>query len=390
MKAWRSALSLLPLLAVTTAMAGDLPDGISLTLASEPNPGDVTLTWTAGPGGPYTVYRATGGPPNAGPANALATTSLQAWTDTPPAGAIFFYKVTAHPFWNDDISTAPIDPQSNAIISSLAAANGGFGGGRLSIDFSMNVLAADASVPFQWFNPTGTFILPDCDLTTVPVPPGGAVEGESGYSCTLGGDCHMLVLHQPTSKLYEMFGADITGGVFSGGCLAVWDLNRIYPPSGRGEQCGSAETAGLPIVPLLFTADDLRAGAITHAIRFALPGTHIEKGVYVHPATHAGLYSGVGMPPIGARFRLRADYPLASLPDDGARVIARAMQRYGMILTDAGNIALTGANDRFTAAKWSDVLPSGPAGLLGIHVTDFQMTDGGTRIPLTFDCARNP
>jgi hypothetical protein len=390
LKAWRCAHYLLPLLAVTAAFAGDLPDGISLTLASGPSPGDVTLSWTAGPGGPFTVYRSTSGPPNAGAANSLATTSLQAWTDTPPAGAIFFYKVTAHPFWNDDISTAPLDSQSSTIISNLAAA-GGFGGtGKLVIDFSMNVLTADATVPFQSFNPTGSFILPDCDLTTVPVPPGGAVEGESGYSCTPGGVCNLLVLHQPTSKLYEMDGADITGGVFSGGCLAVWDLNRVYPPSDRGEQCVSASAAGLPIVPLLFTADDLQAGAITHAIRFQLPGARIQRGVYVHPATGAAGSTGTGMPPMGARFRLRADYPLASIPDEGSRIIARAMQRFGMILTDVDNLALAGANDRFTAAKWSTVLPNGPVGLGGIRVTDFEMIDGGTRLPFTFDCSRNP
>ena len=29
-----------------------------------------------------------------------------------------------------------------------------------------------------------------------------------------------------------------SGGTrFFGGCLAVWDLSRVYPPSGRGEQC---------------------------------------------------------------------------------------------------------------------------------------------------------
>jgi len=187
-----------------------------------------------------------------------------------------------------------------------------------------------------------------------------------------------------------MWRADITNGVFRGGCLAIWDLDRIYPPSGRGEQCTSADAAGLPITPLLFTADELEAGVIDHAIRFILPNARMQAGVYVHPATHAGAPSGQGMPPYGARFRLRANYPLSSLPDEGTRVIARALQRYGMILSDGGNIALTAADDRFTAAKWDDVLPSGSTGLAAIHVTDFEMVDAGNRIPLTYDCARNP
>jgi hypothetical protein len=61
-----------------------------------------------------------------------------------------------------------------------------------------------------------------------------------------------------------------------------------------------------------------------------------------------------------------------------------------MILADGGNIALTAANDRFTTAKWSTVLPSGSTGLAAIRVTDFEMIDGGSRIPLTYDCVRNP
>jgi hypothetical protein len=387
-------LLLLLLLPASTTAAMDPQDGITLTVAPGPGAGQLSLGWTAGPGGPYTVYRSTSGAPDIGAANALGTTNTLSWIDAPHAASIIYYRVSPAPFWNRDISATPVDPQSSAIIASLAVA-GGFGNGRLQIDFSIDVLMADESVPFRSFAPTGDFYSPDCDLAPVPVPPGGAVEGETGYACIGGGDCHLLVVHQPTHKLYEMWRADITGGlynggVFSGGCLAIWDLDRIYPPSGRGEQCTSADAGGLPMVPLLFTADELQAGAINHAIRFILPNARIQAGVYVHPATHAGGPTGQGMPPYGARLRLRADYPLASLPDDGTRVIARALQRYGMILTDGGNIALTAANDRFTTAKWSTVLPSGSTGLAAIHVTDFEMIDGGMRNPLTYECVRNP
>jgi hypothetical protein len=362
--------------------AADPQDGINLSVSSGGAPGAVSLTWTSGDGGPYAIYRSTGGPPEKSEANLIGTTAALSFSDTPPAGPILYYRVLPGPFWKRDISAAPVDPASSAIIASLAAA-GGFGNGRLQIDFSINVLTADASVPFQSFTPTTDFYSPDCDLASVPVPPGGALEGESGYQCVGDGDCHLLVLHQPTNRLYEMWRADITNAVFRGGCLAIWDLNRVDPPSGRGEQCTSADAAGMPIAPLLFTADELQAGAIRHAIRFILPNPRIQSGVYVHPATHAGGPSGQGMPPYGARLRLRADYPLATLPDEGTRVIARALQRYGMILADGGNIALT-------AAKWSTVLPSGSTGLAAIHVTDFEMIDAGARIPLTYDCVRNP
>jgi serine/threonine-protein kinase len=190
-------------------------------------------------------------------------------------------------------------------------------------------------------------------------------------------------------KLFEMWRADIRGDVFRGGCLAVWDMTRVYPPTGRGEQCTSADAAGYPIAPLLFDADEVAAGRVDHAIRFILPNDRIRAGEYVHPATH-GTRATSGppdAPPYGARLRLRADYPLASLPSEGARTVARAMQRYGMLLADGGQVALTARSDRFTQAKWAGLL--GPLDLAAVKPRDFGMIAAGDRIPLTNNCVRN-
>ncbi|MBW6493726.1 MAG: hypothetical protein K0B16_04070, partial [Burkholderiaceae bacterium] len=72
-----------------------------------------------------------------------------------------------------------------------------------------------------------------------------------------------------------------------------------------------------------------------------------------------------------------------------ARVVARAMQKYGMLLADGGDIALTAASDRFTKHKWSEV-GFGPRDLATLRVSDFEMIEAGARIPLTYDCVRNP
>ena len=139
---------------------------------------------------------------------------------------------------------------------------------------------------------------------------------------------------------------------------------------------------------LLFTADEVAAGHIDHAIRFILPNDRVQPN-YVRPATH-GTRSASGdssAPNYGVQLRLRTDYPLDSLPSDGARVVARAMQTYGMYHADGGNIALTAASDKYTTAKWD--------GLLGVHdlealsVEDFDVIDHGPAIPLTLDCVRN-
>jgi serine/threonine-protein kinase len=291
--------------------------------------------------------------------------------------------------WYQDVSAAPLDPQSAQTIAWLQNA-GGWGLGRMQIDFSIEVLSAGPSTPLRSFVPTSDHYSPDCDFDPVPLPPGGALEGETGYECESDGDCHLIVAQRSRNRLYEMWRANIAGGTFYGGCLAVWDMSRVYEPAGRGENCTSADAAGYPIAPLLFTADEVASGEIPHAIRFVLPNGRIRNGVYVHPATHStGAASAPSpAPPYGARFRLRADYPLSSLPNDGARVVARALQRYGMFLADGGQVALTAQSDRFTTEKWSGLL--GSRDLQAIQVSDFEMIDGGARIAYTGDCARVP
>jgi hypothetical protein len=316
---------------------------------------------------------------------ACGTASTPPSVDPPAAASGAYFPAGA--VWYQDISRAALDAESRDVIAYLDRV--GFGLGRLQIDFSIEVLEADAATPRRTFTPTGDHFTPDCDIEPVPVPPGGALEGETAYECRSDGDCHLIVADRSRARLFEMWRADIRGGEFRGGCLAVWDLARVYPASGRGEQCTSADAAGFPIAPLLFDADEVAGGSVGHAIRFILPNARIRRGVYLHPATH-GTRATSGpndAPPYGARLRLRASYPVDTLPA-GARPVARALQTYGMLLADGGNVALTARSDRFTKAKWSGLLAA--RDLEAIRPSDFEMVDGGPRIPLTLDCVRNP
>ncbi len=291
--------------------------------------------------------------------------------------------------WTQDISHAALDPQSSAIIGWLAAA-GGWGRGRMQVDFSIRVLQASADTPKVRFRKGNGWISPDADnVAEIPLPPGGGIEGQSGYECNVEeNDCHLIVVDRGAGKLYEAYQANEASNAIVANFLAVWDLNRVYPPSGRGEQCTSADAAGLPIAPLLFSADELATGSINHAIRFILPNQRMRAHVYVHPATHAGAPRGPDLaPPYGARFRLKANYDLSRL-SPAAQVVARAMQRYGMILADGGNIALTAQSDADTQAKYTDV-DFGPHDLQDLKVTDFEVVGGGPPIRLTDNCVRN-
>ena len=310
-----------------------------------------------------------------------------------PSGSLFDQP---HP-WTTDVSGYPKAPMSDAIIAGLMSA-GGWGQGNVFLtEPSLLVLSADASTPTRPFTPSDDFYSPDCDNVPFPIPSGGAIEGESGYACAGDGDCHLLVVSRATKRLFEMWRANITGSSqsqFQGGCAAAWDLSKQYGPTLRGKGCTSADAAGLPITALLATADEAAAGTVPHALRFILPNARIRHGVYVPPATHStqATSGGATTPPYGVRFRLKASYDIASLSAPGARAMAQALKTYGMFLADGGNIALTIASDRFTAAKWADSGVTSNRSLAALQVADFEVVDYGAETDwlANTDCNRNP
>ena len=296
----------------------------------------------------------------------------------------------AEAVWCQDITNAPTTADSETVAAWLEQAGWG-NNDTFQIDFSIEVLEADASTPRMAFEATGDFFTPDCDWVEVPVPEGGAIEGEQGYECVSDGDCHLIVAARDEDLLYEMWRANIVDGTFYGGCLAVWDMTMVYGDEGRGQGCTSADAAGFPIAPLLFTADEVASGSIDHAIRFILPNAHIRELIYSPPATHStGATSGpVEAPPYGVHLRLRADYPIDDLPSEGAKVVAKALQTYGMFLADAGQIALTARSDRFTEAKWEGLLA--PQDLVALRPMDFELIDHGPLLDWSMqDCTRTP
>jgi hypothetical protein len=145
-----------------------------------------------------------------------------------------------------------------------------------------------------------------------------------------GSDRHALIVERGTCRLYELFDARWNGGNPTAGSGAIWDLdrNRLRP-----ETWTSADAAGLPILAGLVRWDEVKAGRIRHAIRFTVACT---TEAYLWPARHEAGVDDPDCPPMGARFRLRADFDLEGFSAK-ARTILRAMQRYGLILADNGS-----------------------------------------------------
>ncbi len=310
----------------------------------------------------------------------------------PPAGGLF---ANPHP-WTKDVSGLMKSSRSDAIIAALNSMGGWGAGNELRIDFTIALLNADSATPRRTVTaPPGGYCYggPDCDAVPmqVPLPTGGNTEGSSNYACdTANNDCHVLVYERDEKKLYELYQATQTSGGFTSYAAFIWDLNKQYTDVLRGDQCTSADAAGLPIAALLPTADEVASGTLGHAMRFILPNARMKRQVYVRPATHAGAPSSTNAnaPPYGVRFRLKASFDETPYTAN-QKVVLRAMKTYGMILSDGGNIALTFADDRLSAAKWSS-LGINAGTFASIGVSNFEVVDLGAEIPLTFDCVRAP
>ncbi len=333
-----------------------------------------------------------------------------------PALAVELPRVHPASPWYQRIDQAALHPQSASMISTWSGLSGGFGFGRMQIDFSIYVLYADGGTATQPLieipsgNPDDGYYQPDCDAlgTAIPLPAGGAIEGQPDYSCNnLNGDCHLLVVRG--NELFEVYRANVTALGVESQCLALWRTDGLYPPTNRGEHCTSADAAGFPIAPLLFNADEVfnamqvADGDLGHAIRFIIPNARMASDsslggvagrLYVRPASHAGGPSGpVGSIPYGVRLRLRSDFPMAGY-NPAAQVILRTLQRYGMVLADGGNIALTAENDRYTTHTWAElginsrVFDQSP-GALDVAASDFEVIDTGPRIAETYECVRS-
>jgi hypothetical protein len=251
--------------------------------------------------------------------------------------------------WNQDVSKAPLDPNSRDYINTITGLGGNqvvhpdFGGdGAYGIPYT--------TVPRdQRRVRVNVTAYPDqSDFGLAPIPPRAPVE--------YGSDRHVLVLQRGRCDLFELFAAHYAGGTghrWNAGSTAHFDLSstRLRP-----EGWTSADAAGLPILAGLVRYGEVKRGRVRHAIRVTFAET---RRAYIHPATHyASSSCNTDLPPMGLRLRLRHSYfrdNLHRFPRGSqSRVIFRALFHYGIVNADNGG---TGANWFITGARsrgWND------------------------------------
>src|SRR5690242_9616282 len=248
-------------------------------------------------------------------------------------------------WWNEDITSAPVDPQSDAFINFIGRTRTGhpdFGPPPYGIPFvgvgGAEPRTAVAFVDYGDESDAGIrgetgYPIPDAAKAQANFIEGGVPGGGTA------GDRHLLIVDRDKWLLYELFAArwNSARSRWEAGSGAIFDLSSN---NRRPDGWTSADAAGLAILPGLVRYDEAMRGPVRHAFRVTVRSTN----GYVWPASHrAG--STTGALPMGARLRLKTSKDISRYPAY-IQNIFRGMQTYGLIVADNGSdMYVSGAMD---------------------------------------------
>jgi hypothetical protein len=304
--------------------------------------------------------------------------------------------------WNQSIASAPVDPNSAALIDFIGPTvrvHADFGSGQYqgsNIGIPYIVAGAGQALVTVNFTAFGS----ESDPGPMPIPANTPVEGDPNPG---NGDRHALILDSANCWLYELYQAvPQAGGAWNAGSAAVWDLQNLNQ---RPLTWTSADAAGLPIFPGLARYDEVASGAIKHALRFTL---HSSRAALVPPASHwAANSSNVNAAPMGMRIRLKSTFDISTYSATN-QVILTALKQYGQIMADNGSsMYISGDNDarwdnndlhnlgNLTAGDFEVVLmnpiytqanlPQGSAPVINSFTASSQSVPAGTQVTLNWD-----
>ncbi|HEX2832280.1 MAG TPA: hypothetical protein VHW00_04655 [Thermoanaerobaculia bacterium] len=279
-------------------------------------------------------------------------------------------------WWNVDIRSAPVDPNSAAFLQFVGPTrrmHPDFGGDSGDPDYPIYGIPYITVSGSQPLVPV-TFVEygDESDDGAPGRPPGYPIPEEAktqqkwiesglpGNAPDADGDRHMLIVDRDNRILYELYHAHWSGSRWEAGSGAVFPLDS---DARRPEGWTSADAAGLAILPGLVRYDEVYGpDPIGHAFRVTVRSTN----GYVFPASHrAGDTNGAL--PMGARLRLKASVDIDGYPEP-VRKIFQAMKTYGLIVADNGtDLYVTGTHD----TRWDNDILNPAFG--AIRASDFEV-----------------
>jgi len=230
--------------------------------------------------------------------------------------------------WNQRVDELPVLPNSDAIVRSIGWSStmhpdfgsGLWEGGPIGIPLvTVGRSQQRVHVRFDYGS--------ESDKGPYPIPRTVPIEGGRQSD----GDRHVIVVDRSRCRLYELFAAYLHSSGWSAGSGAIWNLRSNHL---RSRGWTSADAAGLPILPGLARWAEVKRGHIDHALRFTASRT---RNAFVFPARHfASDLTDPNLPAMGQRLRLKRSFDVSRFPRQ-ARIVLKALKRYGMILADNGS-----------------------------------------------------
>lgn len=317
-----------------------VPPSMDPSSVSGPGAAEPTSTPNATPAAPVSLQKSpavqrssTNHPPKSQKPSPKPRPSAPKATATPtpkpatgPVSSLNVRPFVASSWWNTP-AAGTVDPNSKAMIATIS--------GTLSSDptqYSYPVYVADSNTPRhdiscrKW---NCTVVTADGTTTSsvlrgVPIP--------DGARPSAGTDGQMIVIDRSTGAEYDLWQVQRDGSNWSVSNGSVYNIHFDGMPTRYGSR-----GAGVPYLAGLIRPWEIAVGSIDHAIAFAYPAP--AAGRCVAPASKTDGGSGDAMAiPEGARLQLDpiltdADFSRMGLDRTG-RIIARALQRYGMIVVD--------------------------------------------------------
>lgn len=156
-----------------------------------------------------------------------------------------------------------------------------------------------------------------------------------------GADAHMVVWQPSTDRYWEFFHtrklsdgwhADYGGAIEDVSQSAGYFSTASWP--GLSQSYWGATASSLPLAGGLMRIDELKAGAIPHALALVIPFARPKAWSFPAQRTDGSSSDPAGIPE-GARFRIDPTLDLTKLAMPRmTRMMAVAAQRYGMVVVD--------------------------------------------------------
>lgn len=252
---------------------------------------------------------------------------------TMPAGGVF----SAGTAWKLDVRSAPLHANSAGMVANVAAQTAkqydgvaAFNAYQYSSSF-YSVPAGQAKVDVKWNNCQGKTWTPDGLLGTdgqfsqVPIPADAVPSA--------GTDSQLTVYSPSTDQLWEFWVAKKVNGSWS----ACWGgrIDDVSQSQGFFHDGFGASASGLALSGGTIGISDVQSGVIDHALALHIPapGTWQE---FSFPAQRSDGYdTSANRVPEGTRLRLDPSLNVDAMNMTPiAKMVAKAAQKYGFIVTD--------------------------------------------------------